>query len=74
MPVIPRFNREFIVGYITGFQRIIIYPVVTVQDANDPSYSDTIEKAAFNMFKRDYEGSEYVTYFKQPCEIVVVLA
>ena len=50
------------------------YPVVTVQDSNDPSYSDTIEKAAFNMFKRDYEGSEYVTYFKQPCEIVVVLA
>ena len=68
------YTHSEMVNIVKEFFDCHTYPVVTVQDANDPSYSDTIEKAAFNMFKRDYEGSEYVTYFKQPCEIVVVLA
>ena len=50
------------------------HSVVTVRDNNDATYSDTIEHDAFHMFKRDYNASEYVMYYKNPSEIVVVLA
>lgn len=50
------------------------YPIVTVLDSNDSDYRDTMSKEQFHMFKRDYRDSEYVTYYKLPSEIVVVLA
>lgn len=45
-----------------------------VLDSNDSDYRDTMSKEQFHMFKRDYRDSEYVTYYKLPSEIVVVLA
>ena len=50
------------------------YPVVTVLDSNDSDYRDTMSKDQFHMFKHDYNGFEYATYYKLPSEIVVVLA
>lgn len=50
------------------------YPIVTVLDSNDSGYRDTISKDQFHMFRRDYKGFEYATYYKLPSEIVVVLA
>ena len=48
--------------------------IVTVLDSNDSGYRDTMSKEQFHMFKRDYRDSEYVTYYRLPSEIVVVLA
>ena len=50
------------------------YPIATVLDSNDSDYRDTISKDQFHMFRRDYKDFEYVTYYKLPSEIVVVLA
>ena len=50
------------------------YSIVTVLDSNDSDYRDTMSKNQFHMFKHDYKDSEYVTYYKLPSEIVVVLA
>lgn len=47
---------------------------VTVLDSNDSEYRDRMSKDQFHMFKRDYKDFEYVTYYKLPSEIVVVLA
>lgn len=50
------------------------YSIVTVLDSNDADYRDTISKDQFHMFKRDYKGFEFTSYYKLPSEIVVVLA
>ena len=50
------------------------YSIVTVLDSNDSDYRDTMSKDQFHMFRRDYKGFEYATYYTLPSEIVVVLA
>ena len=68
------YTHSEMVNIVKDFFDCYTYPIVTVEDINDPSYRDTMTKEQFHMFKHDYEGFEYVRYYKQPCEIVVILA
>ena len=68
------YKHSEMVRIVEDFLEARNYSIVTVMDSNDSDYRDTMSKEQFHMFKRDYRDSEYVTYYKLPSEIVVVLA
>lgn len=72
--MIKPYKHSEMVRIVEDFLESRNYSIVTVLDSNDSDYRDTMSKEQFHMFKRDYRDSEYVTYYKLPSEIVVVLA